>query len=81
MKSLVLQDIVLNQIRRDRSEVVVTLCTGEKFDAKVRGFDSFTIIFDLENKSQLMAYKHSIASICIKEAVLTDEKQGKHDNL
>ena len=57
-----LQDLILNQARRDRSMVTVFLMNGFQLHGVVRGFDSFTLVLDSEGK-QLLIYKHAISTI------------------
>ncbi|MCL1901776.1 MAG: RNA chaperone Hfq [Firmicutes bacterium] len=70
--ALVLQDIVLNQARRDKIAVEVLLCNGDKIQGYIRGFDSFTIIIDKDEKTQMMVYKYNVVSITPKNPVLVD---------
>ncbi|NLM51152.1 MAG: RNA chaperone Hfq [Clostridiaceae bacterium] len=60
--SINLQDVFLNQVRKDRSQVVIYLTNGFQIKGYIRGFDSFIIILEDEDK-QMMIYKHSIATI------------------
>ena len=57
-----LQDLILNQTRRDRSMVTVFLMNGFQLHGVVKGFDSFTLVLDSEGKQQLI-YKHAISTI------------------
>ena len=43
-----LQDLFLNQLRKDRTVVTVYLTNGFQLRGCVRGFDSFTIILENE---------------------------------
>lgn len=68
-----LQDLFLNQARRDRQPVTVFLMNGFQLKGTVRGFDSFVVIFDCEGKQQ-MIYKHAISTIVPPRALcLTEE--------
>ncbi len=63
MKSaLNLQDIFLNQVRKDHSPITVFLISGYQIKGYVKGFDSYTIVIDTEGKQQ-MIYKHAISTI------------------
>jgi len=63
-KPLVLQDIYLNQARRERIPVNVTMLGGEMIPGYVKGFDSFTVIIeDEESGASQLLYKHAIASV------------------
>ena len=57
-----LQDLILNQARRDRSMVTVFLMNGFQLHGVVKGFDSFTLVLDSDGKQQLI-YKHAISTI------------------
>lgn len=57
-----LQDLFLNQARRDRSNVTVFLMNGFQLHGTVKGFDSFTVVLDSDGKQQLI-YKHAISTI------------------
>lgn len=57
-----LQDIFLNQMRRDRMAVTMFLMNGFQMHGTVRGFDGFTVILDTDGKQQLI-YKHAISTI------------------
>ncbi len=72
--NLILQDILLNQIRRDKSIATVVLSTGQTIKGLIRGFDNFTLIMDIDEKTQIMIYKHNLVSVQPAEPVLTDAK-------
>lgn len=57
-----LQDIFLNQARRDKLTVTVFLTNGYQLRGIVRGFDNFTVVVDTDGKQQ-MIYKHAISTI------------------
>ena len=47
-KNMNLQEVFLNQARRDRLPITVILVNGYQFKATVVGFDSYCIVFDCE---------------------------------
>lgn len=57
-----LQDIFLNQARRDKQQVTVFLMNGFQMRGVVRGFDNFTVVIDCEGKQELV-YKHAISTL------------------
>ncbi|MCI5753735.1 MAG: RNA chaperone Hfq [Clostridiales bacterium] len=57
-----LQDLFLNQARRDRQTVTMFLVNGFQMRGIVRGFDSFVVILESEGRQQ-MIYKHAISTI------------------
>ncbi|HPZ22985.1 MAG TPA: RNA chaperone Hfq [Bacillota bacterium] len=62
VKNLNLQDVFLNQIRKDGIPVTIFLLNGFQLKGFVRGFDNFTVVLDSDNKQQLI-YKHAISTI------------------
>ncbi len=61
-KSLNLQDVFLNQARKERMVVTFYLTNGFQFKGVIKGFDGFTVILDSDGKQQLV-YKHAISTI------------------
>ena len=57
-----LQDLFLNQLRKDKSVVTMILMNGFQLHGIVRGFDGFTVILDSDGKQQLI-YKHAISTV------------------
>ena len=57
-----LQDVFLNQVRKEHIIVVIYLTNGFQLKGIVKGFDNFTVILDSEGKQQLI-YKHAISTI------------------
>lgn len=59
-----LQDMFLNQMRRDKVPCDVHLTNGSTVSGIIRGFDNFALLVRYsEGTGQEMIYKHSIASI------------------
>lgn len=61
-QSINLQDVFLNQARKEHVSVTIYLTNGFQFKGMVKGFDNFTVILDSEGKQQLV-YKHAISTI------------------
>ncbi|RNC28821.1 MAG: RNA-binding protein Hfq [Candidatus Dichloromethanomonas elyunquensis] len=57
-----LQDLFLNQIRKENIPVTIYLVNGFQLKGLVKGFDNFTVILEFEGKQQ-MVYKHAISTI------------------
>ena len=57
-----LQDIFLNQARKEKQIVTMFLINGFQLRGTVRGFDNFTVVLESEGKQQLI-YKHAISTI------------------
>ena len=74
-KAINLQDVFLNQVRKDKIVVVIYLTNGFQLKGVVRGFDNFIVILETEGKQQ-MIYKHAISTIIpAKEVRLMVEEQ------
>lgn len=61
-KPINLQDLFLNQVRKDKTIVVVYLTNGFQLKGYVKGFDNFIVILETEGKQQ-MIYKHAISTV------------------
>ncbi len=61
-KNLNLQDVFLNQARKERLAVTIFLMNGYQFKGMVKGFDSYIVILDCAGK-QYVVYKHAISTI------------------
>lgn len=57
-----LQDVFLNQVRKDKIAVTIYLVNGFQIKGMVKGFDNFTVIVELDGKQQLV-YKHAISTV------------------
>jgi len=57
-----LQDVFLNQVRKEHIPVTIYLTNGFQLKGMVKGFDNFTVVLDSEGRQQLI-YKHAISTI------------------
>ncbi|MBM7613841.1 RNA chaperone Hfq [Alkaliphilus hydrothermalis] len=57
-----LQDVFLNQVRRENIQITIYLVNGFQLKGYVKGFDNYTIVLDSEGKQQ-MIYKHAVSTI------------------
>ena len=57
-----LQDMFLNQARKEKLAVTMFLMNGFQLRGVIRGFDGFTVILDSDGKQQ-MIYKHAISTV------------------
>ena len=57
-----LQDVFLNDVRKNETPVSVRLLNGFQLKGTVKGFDSFTLILEFSGKEHLV-YKHAIATV------------------
>ena len=57
-----LQDVFLNQVRKDKTYITIFLVSGFQIRGLVTGFDNYTVVLDCEGKQELV-YKHAISTI------------------
>lgn len=60
--TLNLQDLFLNQARKEKIAITIFLVNGVQLKGRVKGFDSYIIILENEGKQQ-MIYKHAVSTI------------------
>lgn len=73
-----LQDVFLNQVRKERIPVTIYLTNGFQLKGSVKGFDNFTVVLDSDGKQQLV-YKHAISTIApmkIVNLIFNDNNNG-----
>ena len=63
-----IQDVFLNHARRERSPVSIHLLDGRQFDARIKNFDRFAVIVEVNGVDQLV-FKHAIATIATQRSV------------
>ena len=61
-KPVNIQDVFLNQARKENVPITVHLVNGFQIKGNVRGFDNFTVIIEGMGKQQML-YKHAISTI------------------
>ena len=80
MKQLNLQDVFLNQARREKITVTIYLTNGFQFKGVVRGFDSFTVILDCEGRQNLVN-KHAFSKIIPSKTIsILESVEGDKEN-
>jgi host factor-I protein len=63
-----IQDAFLNYARRDRVSVLIQLLDGRQFEGRIKNFDRFAVIVEVNGADQLV-FKHAIATISTPRAV------------
>ncbi|MBM3495422.1 MAG: RNA chaperone Hfq [Armatimonadetes bacterium] len=58
-----LQDMFLNQVRKDNTPVTIYLANSVQLRGVVRGFDAFTVLLESPGRPTQLVYKHSVTSI------------------
>jgi host factor-I protein len=81
MKQVInLQDIILNQVRKDRIMITIFLISGYQIRGLVKGFDNYTIIMDSDGKQQ-MIYKHAISTMIPAREVNFMKKETEEEQI
>lgn len=63
-----IQDAFLNYVRRERLSVTVHLLDGRRLDARIKNFDRFAVVVEVDGADQLV-FKHAIATIATERSV------------
>jgi host factor-I protein len=58
-----LQDVFLNQVRKENIGVTIFLVNSVQLRGHVRGFDPFTVLLEIPGRPTQLVYKHAITSI------------------
>ena len=78
-KAINLQDMFLNQVRKEGVGVTVYLTNSVQLRGHVRGFDAFTILLDSAGKPTQLVYKHAVATIVPNKTVGSYKSPGEMD--
>ena len=62
LKNQGLQDQILGEAKRERTQVTMFLVNGFQLRGTVDGYDSFIVVLNSDGKQQ-MIYKHAISTI------------------
>lgn len=81
MKSAInLQDIFLNNVRKERIPITIYLVNGFQIKGTVKGFDNYTIVLDSDGKQNLI-YKHAVSTIVpLKPIQFIQNKKREQEN-
>lgn len=63
-----IQDVFLNNARRDKTVTTIYLMSGVKLTGRIKSFDKYSVILESNNQDQLI-FKHAIATIETPRAV------------
>ncbi|MGL4737009.1 MAG: RNA chaperone Hfq [Cellulosilyticaceae bacterium] len=74
-KAINLQDLLLNQLRKEKVLTTVFLISGFQIKGTIKGFDNFIVLLEVEGKQQ-MVYKHAISTLVPARSV-TLNTQGE----
>lgn len=73
-----LQDMFLNNIRKDKIPVIIHLTNGFQLKGTVKGFDSFVIFFNTNDNKQMMIYKHAVSTVTTLKHVSTNFEENEN---
>ena len=76
LKNINLQDVFLNQARKEQITVRIYLINGFELEGIVKGFDSYIVILDCKGKQSLI-YKHAISMILPAKSISILEPTSK----
>lgn len=62
-----MQDLFLNQVRKEKIPVTITLINGKKMTGVIKGFDNFAIV--IKHQQDELIYKHAICSIAPQKSI------------
>jgi len=74
-----LQDMFLNQARKDSIPSTVYLVNGFQIRGLIRGFDNFTVALESEGK-QMLVYKHAISTITPSRPLILSPSADNDDS-
>jgi host factor-I protein len=70
-----LQDLFLNQLRRERIPVTIYLTNGVRLRGLIKGFDNFVIL--LKDANEQLIYKHAVSTVAPERPVTLDVNEGE----
>lgn len=74
-----LQDVFLNQVRKDKISITIFLLSGFQIKGLVTGFDNYTVVLDCDGKQELI-YKHAISTIIPSVPINFIAAENQQDN-
>lgn len=78
--ALNLQDLFLNNARKERIAVTIYLMNGVQVKGHVKGFDSYIILLEDEKKQQNMIYKHAVSTIIPSKHINMQNNNVQNNN-
>ena len=81
-KNLNLQDVILNQIRKDKIASTFILMNGYQFKGVVKGFDSYVVVLDCEGKQNMLSqlsFRQDISTFLTPQAIQIFKRAVKNE--
>lgn len=79
-KGINLQDMFLNQVRKEGISVTIYLAGGVQLKGLVKGFDAFTVLLEAPGKPTQLVYKHAVSSIIPAKAIPGYKPSGEESH-
>lgn len=57
-----IQDVFLNNVRRDKTITTIYLLSGVKLTGRIKSFDKYSVVLESNNQEQLI-FKHAISTV------------------
>lgn len=73
-----LQDVFLNQVRKENVPVTIYLVNSVQLRGFVRGFDAFTILLDSPGRPTQLVYKHAMTSVVPSRPMSGSPPEARH---
>src|SRR6059058_2384186 len=72
-----IQDVFLNNARRDKTITTIYLLSGVKLTGRIKSFDKYSVILESNNQEQLI-FKHAISTVVLMKSPHHAESRGVH---
>ena len=59
-----IQDVFLNNLRKDKLIATIFLMSGVKLTGRIKSFDKYSVILESNNQDQLI-FKHAISTVTV----------------
>ena len=79
-RAINLQDMFLNQVRKENIPVTIYLSGGVQVQGLVRGFDAFTVLIESPGRPTQLVYKHAMSSIVPSKELPVYKPGGRDDS-
>ena len=76
--SINLQGLFLNKLKKENIEVTIYLINGYQIKGYIKGFDSYIILIENDEKQQ-MIYKHAISTLIPSKQIKPILKHIEHE--
>ncbi len=70
-----IQDVFLNNLRRDKLVVTVFLMSGVKLTGRIKSFDKYAVILESNHQDQLI-FKHAISTVLPSKALASSSRRS-----